>query len=321
MPALILRVGLAAVFALAAAGKALDLAGSRRAVEEFGAPRALAGVIGTLLPALELAIAVALLVTPAARAGAVAALALLVVFVAAIARLLARGTAADCHCFGRLHSEPAGQGTLARNGVLVVFAAVIAGGGPGRSLAALSGEDAALLVTAVGFGAAAAAAVALWSENRALRARPSAIPDDGLALGSVVPNVALRALDGSVVALADLLGDGRPSLLVQVGVRCPACHGLMPNLVRWSRTMAGSLRVLTVSSGDLDRNRAFAEEFGVSELLVAEGRELAEALEVRATPSAVYIDEHARIAERPAIGGLAIESLIRTALRSPARER
>ena len=48
--------------------------------------------------------------------------------------------------------------------------------------------------------------------------------------------------------------------------------------------------------------------------LVAEGRELAEALEVRATPSAVYIDEHARIAERPAIGGLAIESLIRTAL-------
>jgi hypothetical protein len=72
--------------------------------------------------------------------------------------------------------------------------------------------------------------------------------------------------------------------------------------------------VLTVSSGDLVRNRAFAEEFGVSGLLVAEGRELAEALEVRATPSAVYIDEHARIAERPAIGGLAIESLIRTAL-------
>jgi peroxiredoxin/uncharacterized membrane protein YphA (DoxX/SURF4 family) len=315
MLALILRVVLAAVFALAAAGKALDLAGSRRAVAEFGAPRALAGVFGTLLPALEAAIAVSLLVTPAARAGAVAALVLLAVFIAAIARLLARGIEADCHCFGQLHSAPAGKGTLARNGSLAALAAVIAAAGPGRSLAALSGEDAALLATSVGLAAAAASAALLWSENRALRTRPSAIPDDGLALGSVVPNVALRSLDGAIVALADLLGDGRPSLLVQVGVRCPACHGLMPNLARWSRTMAGSLRVLTVSSGDLDKNRAFAEEFAVPDLLVSEGRELAEALEVRATPSAVYIDEHARIAERPAIGGLAIESLIRTALR------
>ena len=314
MLTLIFRVGLAGVFALAAVGKAMDLPGSRRAVADFGAPRALAGVIGTALPGVELAIAAALLVQPSARAGAVAALVLLVVFIVAIGRLVAQGAAPDCHCFGQLHSEPAGKGTLARNAILAELAVPVAIAGPGRSLAALSGEDAALLVSSVAFAAAALAALLLWRENRTLRSRPSAIPDDGLPIGSLVPNIALRALDGTTVALGDLVGNGRPSLLVQVGVRCPACHGLMPNLLRWTRTMAGSLRVLTVSFGDLEDNRAFAEEFGAPELLVADGRELAEALDVRATPSAVYIDEHARIAERPAIGGIAIESLIRTAL-------
>jgi uncharacterized membrane protein YphA (DoxX/SURF4 family)/peroxiredoxin len=314
MLTLIFRVGLAGVFALAAVGKAMDLPGSRRAVADFGAPRALAGVIGTALPGVELAIAAALLVQPSARAGAVAALVLLVVFIVAIGRLVAQGAAPDCHCFGQLHSEPAGKGTLARNAILAALAVPVAIAGPGRSLAALSGEDAALLVSSVAFAAAALAALLLWRENRTLRSRPSAIPDDGLPIGSLVPNIALRALDGTTVALGDLVGNGRPSLLVQVGVRCPACHGLMPNLLRWTRTMAGSLRVLTVSFGDLEDNRAFAEQFGAPELLVADGRQLAEALDVRATPSAVYIDEHARIAERPAIGGIAIESLIRTAL-------
>jgi peroxiredoxin/uncharacterized membrane protein YphA (DoxX/SURF4 family) len=318
MVALIFRVVLAGVFALAAAGKLLDLAGSRRAAADFGVPAALSGVVGTVLPAVELAIAAALLVRPSARAAALAALCLLAIFCAAIARLVAKGAAPDCHCFGQLHSEPAGRDTLARNAVLAAIAAVIVAAGAGRSLAALSGEDVALLLTSVGCAAGAAAAALMWRENRTLRARPSVVPDDGLPIGSVVPNIALRTLDGTAVALADLVGHGRPSLLVQVGLRCPACHGLMPNLLRWTPTMAASLRVLTVSSGDLEANQAFAQEFGVTDLLVAEGRQLAEALDLRATPSAVYIDEHGQIADRSAIGGIAIESLIRTALQTNA---
>ena len=39
---------------------------------------------------------------------------------AAIAIAMARGKAPDCHCFGQLHSAPAGWKTLARNGVLVL---------------------------------------------------------------------------------------------------------------------------------------------------------------------------------------------------------
>ncbi len=74
---LIARLILAGVFAVAAAGKLMDLAGSRQAVAGFGVPRRLADLLGTALPFAELAVAVALLFAPTARAGALGALVLL----------------------------------------------------------------------------------------------------------------------------------------------------------------------------------------------------------------------------------------------------
>jgi hypothetical protein len=65
-------------------------------------PQSLAGSLGVALPAAELAVAVALIVGPSAWFGALAAVVLLLVFVVAIAAALARGSSADCHCFGQL---------------------------------------------------------------------------------------------------------------------------------------------------------------------------------------------------------------------------
>jgi uncharacterized membrane protein YphA (DoxX/SURF4 family) len=119
------RLLLAAVFAVAGAAKLADLAGSRSAVAGFGVPERLARPLGTLLPFAELAVAVALLPAASARAGATGALVLLLGFSAGIARSIARGESPDCHCFGQLHSEPAGPRTLARNFALAVVAAFV----------------------------------------------------------------------------------------------------------------------------------------------------------------------------------------------------
>ena len=54
------RLLLAAVFAVAGVAKLVDLAGSRRAMRDFGLPDRLAAPLGTLLPLAELAAAVAL---------------------------------------------------------------------------------------------------------------------------------------------------------------------------------------------------------------------------------------------------------------------
>ena len=112
---LALRLILAATFVVAGVAKLGDREGSRQAVSEFGLPDRLAGPISIMVPLAELAAAALLIGTSTARVGAALALALLVAFCAAIARSMLRGEAPECHCFGQLHSAPAGPKTLARN--------------------------------------------------------------------------------------------------------------------------------------------------------------------------------------------------------------
>ena len=122
---LVLRLGLSAVFLVAGFAKLADLAGSRAALRDFGVPARLSSPFGVLLPLAELAVAVALVPAASAWWGALGALALLLVFVAGIGYALSRGRTPDCHCFGQLHSAPAGPSTLVRNLVLAALAAVV----------------------------------------------------------------------------------------------------------------------------------------------------------------------------------------------------
>src|SRR5947209_18681888 len=97
---------------------------------DFGVPATLAGPGGTLLPLAELLVAVLLLPTATTWWGALGALILLLVFVAGISYNLACGRTPDCHCFGQLHSAPAGWPTLIRNGLLAAIAASVVRLGP-----------------------------------------------------------------------------------------------------------------------------------------------------------------------------------------------
>src|SRR5215212_6599034 len=116
---------LALVFFVAGVAKLADRSGSRQSAIDFGLPPSLAPLLGVLLPLCELVVAAALLPTATAWWGAVGALALLLLFVAGIGTNLALGRKPDCHCFGQLHSAPAGWKTLTRNGVLAVIAGFI----------------------------------------------------------------------------------------------------------------------------------------------------------------------------------------------------
>ena len=122
---LIARLLLALVFILAGVGKLVDRKGSRQALIDFGVPAVFASPLGILLPLAELGIAAALIATPTAWWGALGALLLLALFVAGISINLARGNKPECHCFGQLHSAPAGWSTLIRNGLLAAVAAFI----------------------------------------------------------------------------------------------------------------------------------------------------------------------------------------------------
>jgi hypothetical protein len=120
---------LLAVFVVAAVAKLLDLEGTRRALREFGVPARFVRGLALVLPVAELTVAAALVPAATAPWGGVAALLLLGVFGAAIARSLAAGRTPDCHCFGNLHSAPAGWSTLLRNVALLTVAAYTAAAG------------------------------------------------------------------------------------------------------------------------------------------------------------------------------------------------
>src|SRR5919107_3370790 len=142
---LIARLVLAGVFALAGVAKLSDLEGSRKAIIDFGLPAVLASPLALLLPLAELAVAAALIPASTAWWGALGALGLLMLFVVGISLNLARGRKPDCHCFGQLHSAPAGWKTLARNAVLAAVAGLVfwggyeGGGGGASALAWLGG--------------------------------------------------------------------------------------------------------------------------------------------------------------------------------------
>ena len=128
---------------------------------------------GLLLPLVELATAVALVVHPTAWFGGVAALVLLLAFIGGIARAMARGEAPDCHCFGQLHSAPAGRGTLARNAALAVLGGGLVVTGPGPPIDDWVAARSAAELAAAGLGVVAAVlgglCLRLWLDNRGLR--------------------------------------------------------------------------------------------------------------------------------------------------------
>src|SRR5262245_60297445 len=95
--ALIARMVLAAVFAVAGITKLADRAGTRKSLADFGMPEIVASPVAILLPIMELACAAALVPLASAFVGAAGSLGLLSLFTLAMVVTLARGRRPDCH--------------------------------------------------------------------------------------------------------------------------------------------------------------------------------------------------------------------------------
>lgn len=107
---LLARLGLAAVWAVSGALKAIDPTTTRLAVRAYQLfPYGLADTIAAVLPYLELGLAVLLLAGLATRLAAVLSIVLLVAFIAGVISAAARGLSIDCGCFGGGGTVAAGQ--------------------------------------------------------------------------------------------------------------------------------------------------------------------------------------------------------------------
>jgi uncharacterized membrane protein YphA (DoxX/SURF4 family) len=315
---------LAVVFATAAVGKLLDLPGSRRAMEAFGVPKRVAPLLGTLLPLAELAVAVALVPAPTARWGALAGLALLLAFIGGIGAAMARGQAPDCHCFGQIHSAPAGPMTLVRNGVLAALALLVVVHGAGPPVDDWVSARSAAELVAVAFGIAAAGlgalSLQLWADRRKARAdlaisqaELESLPP-GLPVGLGAPGFALPDMEGKVRTLQSLCDSGIPTMLIFTGPRCSACKVMYPQVGRWQQALAGRLNIVVMTGGTREENLALVQEHDLDNVILQEDYEVMWEYRVRATPSAVVVAPDLTVATLPATGEISIEPLIRLAL-------
>jgi peroxiredoxin len=342
------RLLLAAVFVVAGIAKLADREGSRRAVADFGVPAVLAAPLAILLPLAELAVAAALIPTATAFWGGVGALALLLLFVVGIGANLARGHKPDCHCFGQLHSAPAGWTTLARNGVLAAVAAflVLRGleGDVGPSVVGWIGALSATgLLVLAGGTVLLALVVAQWlflygllRQNGRLLARLEAVegilaaeglaPSEngarsarGLPVGAPAPAFGLRDLRGEEVALEDLRAPGKPVVLLFTDPNCGPCADLLPDVGRWQLKYAEKVTISLVGRGSVEENHAEVSEHGVENVLLQEDWEVADAYQVEATPSAVIISPEGTIGSPLGEGPDEVEALVEHAVGARAQ--
>jgi thiol-disulfide isomerase/thioredoxin len=339
------RLLLVAVFVVAAVTKLLDRGGTRHALAEFGAPQALAGALAILLPLAELAVAALLIPTATAVAGAAGAVALLALFSAAIAISLARGRAPDCHCFGQLHSEPAGPRTLARNAALAAVALFTLAGSLAEPRTGildwadgLSGAE----VLAVGLGLALAVLVAvgvtafltlLRSYGRVLIRverlegvlaeagyELDALEDEpqlGLAPGTPAPGFELVGTAGEVVALDDLLARRLPVLLLFTSPGCAPCEALLPDVANWQEAHADRLTVAVLEEGETAEIRATAERSGLQDVLADPEGRVYHAYDANGTPSAVLVAGDGTVASHLAAGPGRVAELVAGVLDAP----
>jgi peroxiredoxin len=321
------RILLAVVFATAGVAKLLDRRGTREALQGFGVPSFALASGAILLPVAELATAVALVPHPSAQWGGLAALVLLLGFIAGITNALLRGEAPDCHCFGQLQSEPAGRGTLARNVVLAALAGLVTVEGPGPSVTVWVGDRSAAELVAVAAGIAAvvvgALALRLWQSNRDLsrhldRAHAElAVFPPGLPVGALAPGFSLPDIDGETVTLDALRAGGRPVVLVFVSPGCGPCETWSPELFRWQAMLAREITIAIISDGTPAQNRAIFGERG-AQVLIQEKLEVMKAYRVKGTPATVLVNAEGMVASEPISGAIAGESFIRLTVRRAA---
>jgi hypothetical protein len=331
---LLVQIALAGVFAVAAVAKLADLEGSRRAMRDFGVPGRAAAGLGLALPLAELAIAAGLVFPPTTQWSAGAAVVLLSAFMFGIAAAMRRGEAPDCHCFGQVHSAPAGRGTLARNALLTALAVLVVVEGPGPAIdtwiADRTAAELIAMAAIVSVLGLASLALWLWAQRRRLRAdlarahRRAAVATPGIPVGSEAPGFSLESAENGVVTaengvvtLDALRERGTPVLLVFASPSCENCNELLPKLAVWERTLSDRLIIALVSMGSAEAHDGW-RQYGFQHLLLQEDTEVYSAYRMRATPAAVLVTPDGRIGSNPAEGALAIEPLVRLALREGA---
>jgi peroxiredoxin/uncharacterized membrane protein YphA (DoxX/SURF4 family) len=312
----IVRLLLILVLLAAAVGKLMDLPGARAALVAFDVPGRIAAPGAVVLPIIELATAIALLLQPAAQGAAIVAAALFTIFTLAIGRALSAGRAPDCHCFGQIHSAPAGKRTLGRNLLLVALAAAVAIDAPGRPIDRLIVGATPLSQSLLGISLILALLLIAWlaAINQRMRRTGGSAPAPAarLEVGEAAPSFSLPDENSRLISLDDVLSSGAPVMLVFTSAICTQCQAYLPELARWQKQLAGAVTILPIAHGDVQTNLEHARAVDLRRtLFTGEDRSLIDTFAIPVTPCSLLVDPAGRVATGPIEGADALDAMLR----------
>ncbi len=332
----ILRIVLAGIFFLAGIGKLLDLKGSEKAIKGFGVPEDLAKPFSVLLPVAEIVFAVLLLFVGTSWFGAIGASLLLLIFISGMLWQMKQGNAPDCHCFGQIHSEPVGKKSLLRNVIFAVLALVLVVNGQenqGLQLSQLANSYSEVMQIVFGLIIIGFLFILLLYLKNIMEKQTQILrrlevielistdgiqqnrenignPNEGLPIGSPIPNFIMPTADGLVVSKEDILKRGKPILFFNVSPTCNPCQALLPAIEKWEKELSDKINFVFISNGTAKENLDKFKSENEREIFIQDDRELAELMEIRWTPTALFVNSNGMIASHPAAGDTAIRELI-----------
>ena len=167
---------------------------------------------------------------------------------------ISKGSSADCHCFGQIHSEPVSKKSLIRNVILAIPAIVLAlPDGTRQGLDLGSNTHERILAAAV-FSVISLLIVAILMVKQirdgqkefglnsghvhdhgegSVERQDAGHPTDGLPIGAPFPAFDLPVMNGGSRSLDSLLSAGKPLLLFFVSPTCEPCKLLLPEIHKW----------------------------------------------------------------------------------------
>ncbi|MGO1504482.1 MAG: MauE/DoxX family redox-associated membrane protein [Brachybacterium sp.] len=282
--------------------------------------------VATVLPIAEVVLALALWVpfTPLQVLVAVLIAALMLTYLAIIARAMTWDEVVECSCFGTLASPTVSRTTLARNillSALSLLGVVAAASGlMARALVhqplALIGIGAALVLavllaafTIVGAVPSATASHAPATDDAGRDANED-LPEGNAAEDEElleyerdpIPAGVLQQLDGSLITLRQLAGR-QAALLLFVSEGCGPCERVLDRVPQWIEDLSPYLQVKVVLSRPLDqlreRTRDRVGEHALHDLQFS----ARDALGGSGAPSAVLLGADGMLAGGPVRGG------------------
>jgi uncharacterized membrane protein YphA (DoxX/SURF4 family)/peroxiredoxin len=293
----LLRIGFGLVFIFSGGLKLAHLAAFSEALRSFGMiPESLIFLIGVLIPVTEIILGAALLVGFRTEIVSQIAVAILVLFTAAIAAKLSEGAEISCACFGPLSSEKISGATVWRNLILlccgVLVFAFAAKASFWKNLQRLIGFLVIFFL---------AVEVALLSkQNGELKNRLAMLIGDGkngsLKPGEMASPFKATNLEGEQLEITYDRAVAKTLLLI-FSTSCGACER---NLPKWaeiaSKSMEDHQRIWGISLNSLTKTKEYVFKNDIKyPVFVSSDTAFIKSYRIFAVPQTILIDVQGRV--------------------------